>query len=60
MNRFTALAQDRRLGLASALAIALVVSLGGLPQADAKKIKIATMAPKGSVFYTVLKDLADE
>jgi TRAP-type C4-dicarboxylate transport system substrate-binding protein len=30
------------------------------PSAHAKKIKIATIAPKGSVFYTVLKDLGDE
>jgi len=60
VNPFNALAEHRRFRFLPAFAILAAVILMAAPNANAKKIKIATMAPKGSIFYTVLKDLADE
>ena len=61
MNRYpTPLGLGRGAGPWWALAGLMALTLVSAPSAQAKKIKIATIAPKGSVFYTVLKDLGDE
>ena len=43
-----------------AFAALVAVTLCATPIVHAKKIKLATLAPKGSIFYTVLKDLGNE